>query len=198
MRGASLQVEPGEFVALIGRSGSGKSTLLQLLAGLDEPTAGSLTIAGTSLNGLTAEARAAVRLHQVGVVFQRDNLWNQLTALGNVELVARLGGQGEPRQRAQHLLDELGLGRRAAHHPAALSGGEQQRVAIAVALANDPALILADEPTGELDRGSEQLVLDQLDLARRLHGSALLVVTHNEWVAARASRVVLMEDGRCH
>ena len=198
LRGASLRVDAGEFVALVGRSGSGKSTLLQVMAGLDDPSAGTVWIAGNQLSGLDTQARTALRRRHIGVVFQRDNLWNHLTALENAALAGRLADNNDAQQRAQQLLDELGLGHRSTHRPAALSGGEQQRVGIAVALVNDPAVILADEPTGELDRASEALVLDQLDRARRARGSALLVVTHSEEIAARADRVVRMEDGVCH
>jgi putative ABC transport system ATP-binding protein len=198
LRGASLRVDAGEFVALVGRSGSGKSTLLQVMAGLDDPSAGAVWIAGNQLSGLDTQARTALRRRQIGVVFQRDNLWNHLTALENAALAGRLADNTEAKQRAQQLLDELGLGHRSSHRPAALSGGEQQRVGIAVALVNDPAVILADEPTGELDRASEALVLDQIDRARRARGSALLIVTHSEEIAARADRVVRMEDGICH
>lgn len=198
LRGASLRVDAGEFVALVGRSGSGKSTLLQVMAGLDDPSAGTVWIAGNQLSGLDTQARTALRRRHIGVVFQRDNLWNHLTALENASLAGRLADNNDAQQRAQQLLDELGLGHRSTHRPAALSGGEQQRVGIAIALVNDPAVILADEPTGELDRASEALVLDQLDRARRARGSALLVVTHSEEIAARADRVVRMEDGVCH
>jgi putative ABC transport system ATP-binding protein len=198
LRGASLRVDAGEFVALVGRSGSGKSTLLQVMAGLDDPSAGTVWIAGNQLSGLDTQARTALRRRHIGVVFQRDNLWNHLTALENAALAGRLADNHNAQQRAQQLLDELGLRHRSTHRPAALSGGEQQRVGIAVALVNDPAVILADEPTGELDHASEALVLDQLDRARQARGSALLVVTHSEEIAARADRVVRMEDGVCH
>jgi putative ABC transport system ATP-binding protein len=198
LRGASLRVDAGEFVALVGRSGSGKSTLLQVMAGLDDPSAGTVWIAGNQLSGLDTQARTALRRRHIGVVFQRDNLWNHLTALENAALAGRLADNRDAQQRAQQLLDELGLRHRFTHLPAALSGGEQQRVGIAVALVNDPAVILADEPTGELDHASEALVLDQLDRARQARGSALLVVTHSEEIAARADRLVRMEDGVCH
>jgi putative ABC transport system ATP-binding protein len=197
LRGASLRIEAGEFVALAGRSGSGKSTLLQIAAGLDEPSAGSVSIAGNAMAGLMPEERTSLRRGHLGVVFQHDNLWNHLTALQNVALAAQLAGRPDAHQRAERLLEELGLRARANHRPAALSGGEQQRVGIAIALVNDPVLLLADEPTGELDRRSEGLVLDQLDASRRSRGCALLVVTHSEDVAAHATRVVRMEDGVC-
>jgi putative ABC transport system ATP-binding protein len=197
LKGASLRIAPGEFVALAGRSGSGKSTLLQIAAGLDEPSAGSVWIAGTALTGLAEEDRARLRSRHLGMVFQRDNLWPHLTALQNVALVAKLAGHRDAGERAQRVLTELGVGHRTHHRLAALSGGEQQRVAIAMAVVNEPALILADEPTGELDHSSEGLVLDLIDRARRGRGSALLVVTHSDEVAARASRIVRMEDGAC-
>jgi predicted ABC-type transport system involved in lysophospholipase L1 biosynthesis ATPase subunit len=193
-----LRIDPGEFVALVGPSGSGKSTLLQVVAGLDEPSAGSVWVGGMTLSGLDGEARTRVRRERIGIVFQRDNLWNHLTALENVALAAQLTGDPTAFQRAQQLLAELGLENRVHHRPAALSGGEQQRVGIATALINNPVAILADEPSGELDRASEALVLDQLDRARRSRGCALLVVTHSEAIAARATRVVRMEDGTCH
>jgi putative ABC transport system ATP-binding protein len=198
LRGASLRIDAGEFVALVGPSGSGKSTLLQVAAGLDEPSAGSVWIAGASVAGLTGDERTRIRSRHLGILFQRDNLWNHLTALENVALAGQLAGRRDARTRAMQLLDELGLRNRLSHRPTALSGGEQQRVGIAIALVNDPALILADEPTGELDRASEHLVLEQLDRSRKEHGSALLVVTHSEEIAASATRVLRMEDGVCH
>jgi putative ABC transport system ATP-binding protein len=197
LRGASLRVDPGEFVALVGPSGCGKSTLLHIAAALDEPSAGSVAVAGKTLAGLDEPALVEMRRSQIGVVFQRDNLWGHLTALENVALARRLGRHTSAAVRAGALLGELGLANRSGHLPGALSGGEQQRVAVAAALANEPALLLADEPTGELDRKSEAAVLDLLDEARRRHGCALLVVTHSDDVAARADRVVHMENGTC-
>jgi ABC-type lipoprotein export system ATPase subunit len=197
LRGASLRVDPGEFVALVGPSGCGKSTLLHIAAALDEPSAGSVAVAGKSLAGLDEPALVEMRRSNIGVVFQRDNLWGHLTAVENVALARRLGRHAGAAARAGALLGELGLANRAGHLPGALSGGEQQRVAVAAALANEPALLLADEPTGELDRKSEAAVLDLLDEARRHHGCALLVVTHSDDVAARADRVVHMENGAC-
>src|SRR6202011_6158036 len=178
-------------------SGSGKSTLLQVAAGLDEPSAGSIWIAGTAQAGLSAEERTRIRSRHLGILFQRDNLWNHLTALENVALAAQLAGRRDARPRAMQLLDELGLKTRVNHRPAALSGGEQQRVGIAIAIVNDPSLILADEPTGELDQASEHFVLEQLDRSRKTRGSPLLVVTHSEEIARAATRVLRMEDGTC-
>ena len=197
VRGASLQIEPGEFVALVGPSGCGKSTLMHIAAGLDEPSAGSVEIAGEPLAGLDEDGLLRVRRRLVGVVFQRDNLWSHLTALENVALAGRLARRTDAMERSRRLLDELGLAARADHRPGALSGGEQQRVAVAAALINDPALLLADEPTGELDRASEALVLDLVETARKRYRCALMIVTHSEEVAARSGRVLRMENGTC-
>jgi putative ABC transport system ATP-binding protein len=197
LRGASMQIDAGEFVALVGPSGSGKSTLLHLAAGLDEPSAGTVEVAGEQFAGLDEDALLGLRRRLVGVVFQRDNLWPHLTALENVALPGRLAGRTDAVERARQLLDDLGLAARAGNRPSELSGGEQQRVAVAAALINEPVLLVADEPTGELDRASEALVLDVLEKAQQKHGCALMIVTHSEEVAARSSRVVRMENGVC-
>lgn len=197
LRGATLQIEAGEFVALVGPSGCGKSTLLHIAAGLDEASAGSVAVAGEHLAGLDEEALLRMRRRLVGVVFQRDNLWSHLTALENVALAGQLARRSDAVERSRRLLDDLGLAGRADHRPSALSGGEQQRVAVAAALINEPALLLADEPTGELDRASEALVLDVLETARQRYRCALMIVTHSEEVAARSGRVVRMENGAC-
>ena len=197
LRGASMQIESGEFVALVGPSGSGKSTLLHVAAGLDEPSAGTVEVAGEPFAGLDEEALLRLRRRLVGVVFQRDNLWAHLTALENVALAGQLAGRTDAVDRSRHLLDQLGVAAREGNRPSALSGGEQQRVAVAAALINEPVLLVADEPTGELDRASEALVLDVLETARQQHGCALMIVTHSEEVAARAGRVVRMENGVC-
>ena len=197
LRGASMKIEAGEFVALVGPSGSGKSTLLHVAAGLDEPSAGTVEVAGEQFAGLDEDALLRLRRRLVGVVFQRDNLWPHLTALENVALPGRLAGRTDTAERSRQLLDDLGLAARAGNRPSELSGGEQQRVAVAAALINEPVLLAADEPTGELDRASEALVLDVLERARQKHGCALMIVTHSEEVAARAGRVVRMENGVC-
>ena len=197
LRGASLHIDAGEFVALVGPSGSGKSTLLHVAAGLDEASAGTVEVAGEQFAGLDEEALLRLRRRLVGVVFQRDNLWTHLTALENVALPGRLAGRKDAAERSRQLLDDLGLAARAGNRPSELSGGEQQRVAVAAALINEPVLLVADEPTGELDRASEALVLDVLEKARQKHGCALMIVTHSEEVAARAGRVVRMENGVC-
>ncbi|MDQ6876483.1 MAG: ABC transporter ATP-binding protein [Candidatus Dormibacteraeota bacterium] len=197
LRGATLEIEAGEFVALVGPSGSGKSTLMHLAAGLDEPSAGTVEVAGEQFAGLDEEALLRMRRRLVGVVFQRDNLWSHLTALENVALAGQLARRTDSVERSRSLLNDLGLAGREGNRPSALSGGEQQRVAVAAALINEPVLLLADEPTGELDRASEALVLDVLQTARQKHGCALMIVTHSEEVAARSGRVVRMENGVC-
>jgi putative ABC transport system ATP-binding protein len=197
LRGVDLRVDEGEWVAIVGPSGCGKSTLLNLLAGIDEPTAGGVRLAGTPLHSLDEGQRARLRLLSVGFVFQRFHLLPVLYAAENVELPMAEAGveRGERRRRARELLEYVGLGHRLRHRPPQLSGGEQQRVAIARALANRPALIFADEPTGELDRRTGGEVLD---LFARLHaeGATLVTVTHDARVAERAGRVVEMADGR--
>jgi ABC-type lipoprotein export system ATPase subunit len=193
-----MKIEAGEFVALVGPSGSGKSTLLHIAAGLEEPSAGTVEVAGEPFAGMDDEDLLRIRRRLVGVVFQRDNLWAHLTALENVALAGRLARRPDAIQRSRRLLEDLGLANRADNRPSALSGGEQQRVAVAAALVNEPALLLADEPTGELDRASEALVLDVLETAREQHGCALMIVTHSEEVAARAARVVRMQNGACN
>lgn len=197
LRGVSLTVEAGEYVAIAGPSGSGKSTLLQLIGGIDLPTSGSVEILGTHLETLGDRELTRLRLLRLGFVFQRFHLLPVLSALENVELPMAEAGvpRVERRERARALLDYVGLGSRAGHRPTQLSGGEMQRVAVARALANRPAIVLADEPTGELDAttGAEILAL-----FRRLNadGTTLIVVTHDDRLAAEAGRVVHMLDGR--
>ena len=193
----ALTVKPGESVAVVGPSGCGKSTLLYLLGGLERPTAGSVCLGTSSLERLPEARLARLRRHQLGFVFQAFHLVDELTALENVELPALLAGVS-PRgahARASELLDQVGLGDRASHQPSALSGGEQQRVAIARALANEPLVVLADEPTGNLDSAA---TTDVLRLFDQLHanGQTLVVVTHDERIAATADRLISMRDGR--
>jgi ABC-type lipoprotein export system ATPase subunit len=196
LRGATLSLHPGEFVAVLGRSGSGKSTLLNLLGGLDLPSAGQIWVAGRDITRLDERARAALRLRQIGYVFQDGNLLPYLTAQENVELPLRLAGGRNASGRAEELLTALGVRHRRHHRPTALSGGERQRVAVACALANAPALLLADEITGELDSAAAASVLAVLAEARARYGATVLAVTHNAAVAAKADRVVRMVDGR--
>jgi putative ABC transport system ATP-binding protein len=197
LRRVDLTVAAGEFVALMGPSGCGKSTLLNLVAGLDVPTDGEIDVAGVALGGLGESDRARLRRRHVGMVFQFFNLLEEMSALDNVALAVAIAGA--PRRaaarRAADLLDLLGLAGKAGELPGVLSGGERQRLAIARALANEPTLLLADEPTGALDSAGG---LEVLELLRRLSagGQTILLVTHDEGVAAAADRLVLMRDGR--
>jgi putative ABC transport system ATP-binding protein len=197
LRGVSLEVRSGEYVAISGPSGSGKSTLLQLIGGIDTPTAGVVEILGTRLDTLSDRELTHLRLTRLGFVFQRFHLLPVLTAQENVELpMAEAGLPRKQRQaRALELLAYVGLEHRAAHRATQLSGGEMQRVAIARALANEPALLLADEPTGELDAVTGEEILA---LFRRLNrdGLTLVVVTHDERLAGQAGRIIHMLDGR--
>ena len=197
LRGADLVVQRGEFVAVMGPSGCGKSTLLNLIAGLDVADEGDVTVAGESLSGMTEDDLARMRRQHIGVVFQFFNLLEGMTALENVVMPAVIAGaKRKPAEtRARDLLDLLGLGDKAKAAPATLSGGQRQRLAIARALANEPTIVLADEPTGALDSdGGEEV----LELFRRFHsgGQTILMVTHDQPVADAAQRIVRMRDGR--
>ena len=198
LQGVSLELQAGEFVALQGASGSGKSTLLQLLGGLDRPTAGAIRFGGEPLRVQTPAQSAEFRGSHVGFVFQAYHLLPDLDALENVQLPAQVlrRPQAESEQRARELLDSVGLSDRMDHRPSELSGGEQQRVAIARALMNKPEIVRADEPTGNLDTGTESEIID---LLKRMHAErqlTLLVATHDETVARAAQRVVHLKDGR--
>ena len=194
--GVDLDVARGETLAVMGPSGCGKSTLLHLLGGLDRPSAGELWLNGRRIDRLSERALAHLRRHEVGFVFQAFHLMDELTAQENVELPALLAGRSprEARNRARQLLDQIGLADRAEHLPSALSGGQRQRVAIARALANEPQLVLADEPTGNLDSTATLEVLRMFD---ELHtaGLTLVIVTHDERIAATADRLISMRDG---
>ncbi|HKF76648.1 MAG TPA: ABC transporter ATP-binding protein [Candidatus Dormibacteraeota bacterium] len=198
LTGLDLDLPAGGYLALMGPSGAGKSTALALIGGLERPQQGTVVVGGYDLTRLTGDALATYRRRTVGFVFQHFGLLGTLTAHENVALAMALDGLGaaERRARAQDLLDAVGLGPRAQHFPAALSGGERQRVAIARALANRPRLILADEPTGNLDAGATGVVLDLLASLRTEHGCGLLVVTHNPLVARRADTVRELVNGR--
>jgi lipoprotein-releasing system ATP-binding protein len=193
-----FRVARGEMVAIIGSSGAGKSTLLHLLGALDRPTAGQVLIDGGSVNDLSDDGISALRNRTVGFVFQFHHLLREFTALENVMMPLRIGGVEEEKaqQRAQTLLERVGLGGRMLHRPGALSGGEQQRTAVARALANDPAVLLADEPSGNLDHQNSERLHDLFsELARELE-LGMVIVTHNRSLAARADRVLQLEDGR--
>jgi putative ABC transport system ATP-binding protein len=197
LNGLNLRVRRGEMVSIVGPSGSGKSTLLNMLGALDRPTEGRVIIDGVDITALDDDARAEFRNKKLGFVFQSYNLINRLTVLANVELPLALQGvpQAKRREMALNMLREVGLGHKAFNKPLELSGGEQQRVAIARALVAEPSLILADEPTGNLDSKSGAVVVDIL---RRLSkkGHTVVVVTHNMEVAAAGDRIVYIRDGR--
>jgi putative ABC transport system ATP-binding protein len=194
--GVTLDVPAGQFVAVIGPSGSGKSTFLGLLAGLDRPTTGSIRVDGVELASLDEDAVARLRLAKIGYVFQSFHLIPTLTALENVAIPLELAGAAEPARRAGALLEEVGLKARVGHYPAELSGGEQQRVALARAVANRPGLLLADEPTGNLDSATGTQIVDLLVDLHRRHGTTLILVTHDPVLAAHAERIVELRDGR--
>ncbi len=195
LRGASLELARGQITSLVGPSGSGKSTLLALLAGLALPTAGQVIFNGEDITRLDEAERSRRRAREIGVVFQRDNLIPFLTAAENVKLAIKLARGRGARRRAKTLLDQLGLGARLRHFPRQLSGGETQRVAIAVALANEPTLLLADELTGELDSKTTEQVLEVVTHACVQRRLTVLVVTHNPRVAAHAHRQLRLVDG---
>jgi putative ABC transport system ATP-binding protein len=194
--GLDLEVASGESVALVGESGTGKSTLLHLLGGIDRPTSGELRVGGRSIGELPERERVLYRRREVGLVFQFFNLLPHLTALENVELPRRLDGAADAAERAARLLDRVGLSRRMRARPYELSGGEMQRVAIARALVTGARLLLADEPTGNLDSRNTEEILRLLDEIRRERGVTLLLATHSPAAAARADRVVAVRDGR--
>jgi putative ABC transport system ATP-binding protein len=192
----SLQLAAGEVTAILGASGSGKSTLLGLLAGLDEVTSGNIELFGNPLSGLNEDQRAALRAGKVGFVFQSFQLLPGMTALENVMLPLELSGIKKPATGATEALKQVGLADRLHHYPGQLSGGEQQRVAIARAFASGPKILFADEPTGSLDQSTGNLIIDLLFQMREQTGAALLLVTHDERLAARCDHRLLIENGR--
>jgi putative ABC transport system ATP-binding protein len=198
LRGANLRVERGEFVAIVGPSGSGKSTLFHILGGLTPPTSGTVKIDGRDLTAMTEAQRTELRKTAVGFVFQKYNLLPTLTAADNIAIARHIAGRNghQPDAQFEEVLKMLGIAGRLSHKPRALSGGEQQRVAIARAIVNRPALLLADEPTGNLDTENSIAVLEILrDLNERL-GQTILMITHNPEAATFADRIVKMRDGR--
>jgi len=196
LQGIELAVMPGEALAIVGASGSGKSTLLALLAGLDTPSAGTVELEGADLFALDEDARAALRGRAVGFVFQSFQLLPALTALENVMLPLELAGRGDAERAAREMLVRVGLGERLQHRPRHLSGGEQQRVALARAFVVRPKLLLADEPTGSLDAESGAGVIELIFELNREYGTTLVLVTHDESLAARCDRVLRLAAGR--
>ncbi len=198
LTGVELVVKPAETIALIGESGSGKSTLLSILAGLDDGSSGQVMLLGKALHAMDEEARAALRASSIGFVFQSFMLVPTLNALENVQLPALLRGENDAasREQARTLLEQLGLGKRLHHLPAQLSGGEQQRVALARAFIGRPALLFADEPTGNLDRQTGDRIADLLFSLNRDHATTLILVTHDPLLAARCDRRLRLSDGR--
>lgn len=192
----NLAVQHGERVAIVGRSGSGKSTLLGLLAGLDSPSSGKVLIDGTEISRLDEDGRAAVRGRKMGFVFQSFQLLPSLTALENVMLPLQLAGREDARSQAEAALSRVGLEQRLSHYPKQLSGGEQQRVAIARAFAPRPAILFADEPTGNLDADTGQQIIDLLFSLNEEIGTTLILVTHDNALAARCQRRLLLNHGR--
>ena len=189
-------IASGEFVAVVGPSGSGKSTLLGLLAGLDEPSTGHILVDGIDITSLSEDGLAKLRGEKIGFVFQFFHLVPSLTAVENISVPMEIVGRRDAMARARQLIGEVGLADRAHHYPSQLSGGEQQRIAIARALANDPPIVLADEPTGNLDSGTGRIVLDLLLNVRRTRKTTLVLVTHDHDLAALADTRLTLRDGR--
>ena len=196
LNGIDLVVEAGETVGLVGPSGSGKSTLMTIVAGLERPTRGVVEVAGAALGGLDEDALARFRRDQVGIVFQAFHLIPTMTALENVAIPLEFAGLADAFARARAALEAVGLGPRIGHYPGQLSGGEQQRVALARAFATEPPLLLADEPTGNLDGKTGETIIELLFDLRRRRGTTLVLITHDPAIAQRCERIVRLLDGR--
>lgn len=192
----NLDISEGETVAIVGTSGAGKSTLMTLLAGLDIPTSGDVELLGQTISSLSDEQRSAIRSQSIGFVFQSFLLIPSLSSIDNVTLPCLLKGQPENKQRAQQLLESVGLGERIHHTPAQLSGGEQQRVALARAFMIEPKILFADEPTGNLDQKTATKIIDLLFELNRDHGTTLVLVTHDMSLASKCDRVITMHAGK--
>jgi len=192
----SLSVEPGEFLVVTGSSGSGKTTLLTLLSGLDKPTSGRVFIDQQDITGASEDDLAPLRNRMIGFVFQAFHLSPSMSALENIMFPAELQGLGDAEAKARQLLERVGLSGRADNLPSRLSGGEKQRVSLCRAMINDPKLIFADEPTGNLDSRNGRIVFSQLVEMKNEHGATLIVVTHNAEIASAADRVLVLKDGR--
>ncbi|HET6681371.1 MAG TPA: ABC transporter ATP-binding protein [Gemmatimonadaceae bacterium] len=195
LRDVSFSIPQGQFVAIVGPSGSGKTTLLGLLAGLDTPSGGAVDLDGVDLTRLSEDARARLRGEKVGFIFQSFQLIPTLTAIENVQVPLELRGESGAATRARELLVRVGLGDRLDHFPSQLSGGEQQRVAIARAFVNAPRILFADEPTGNLDGGTGERIVELLEQLNRESGSTIVLVTHDLQLAARAGRMIRLRDG---
>ena len=196
LRGIDLHIPAGQFVAVVGPSGSGKSTLLSLIAGLDAPTEGEVFLDGRNITQMSEDDLADLRGSRVGFVFQSFHLIPAFTAYENVLVPMEIAGRRAAHARADALIEEVGLGKRGHHYPSQLSGGEQQRVAIARAFANEPQILLADEPTGNLDAANGAHLFDLLVALNRAHGTTLVLVTHDLTLASRANRVISLAEGR--
>lgn len=196
LRGISMSVMPGETVGIVGPSGSGKSTLMSLMAGLEMPSQGKVTMAGNRLDGMSEDNLARFRRENIGIVFQSFHLIPTMTALENVAIPLELGGQRDAFEIAQTKLAAVGLAERSSHYPSQLSGGEQQRVALARAVCTEPKILLADEPTGNLDGATGGLIVDLMFKLHESQDTTMILITHDDNLASKCDRVIRIEDGR--
>ena len=196
LNGVSMRIDDGEFCFLVGPSGSGKSTLMNMIGGIDHPTSGSVIIEGNDISSMNEDALAIFRRRNLGIIYQFYNLIPTLTAEENIALPWKLDGRKENKKRLTEMVHMLGLEKRAKHLPGQMSGGQQQRVSIGRALINEPAFILADEPTGNLDSKTSKEILDILKFANQKYNQTILLVTHDEKIALQAGRIIMIEDGK--